>query len=617
MPHSVPPPESPAIVETLPSEQVTSLANSAIFNPALSTAALAKPTLPQTFAPEFSALTAAKSAALLGPPISVGHTFLPAGAFVEAESPHPDNSNDQIIQTAKDPDLIPSVIPVRSQESVTTVPKTHQTATLIASLAVSGLGTVSPEGTRLLTQERGKEVREFQIQPSLPQAQPSVEQPVSPTPNQPQSSPTPAQQVPGNGTPTRTVPLGNRGVIELTADKQEYDVDRQVITAEGNVVLRFQQAVIDADRVQINLPNRIAVATGKVALRRGQQVLRGDRFEYYFVQDSGAILNASGEVYQPTATNDLAVPLPNDVGATILPSRPLSDRIAANQPLQQISNPGGLNIGVGAGRDIGNLPPSLIGGTINRVRFQAERVDFDAEGFTARKVRLTNDPFSPPELELRADSARFKRINPLVSEITTTRSRLVFDQGLEVPLFRNRVVIDRRPREPGLFNFGYDGGDRGGVFVESSFEPINTPNLRLRITPQYFIQKAISEGSILGPAVFGVRATLDATLTPRTYLQGGVVLTSLDPSDFENRARGSLRLRQTIGTTLPHTFNLEYSYRDRLFNGSLGFQTVQQSIGAVLTSPVIPLGKSGVNLTYQVGAQYINADSDRLDLLAP
>jgi hypothetical protein len=61
--------------------------------------------------------------------------------------------------------------------------------------------------------------------------------------------------------------------------------------------------------------------------------------------------------------------------------------------------------------------------------------------------------------------------------------------------------------------------------------------------------------------------------------------------------------------------NLEYSYRDRLYNGTLGFQTVQSSLGAVVTSPRIPLGTTGFNLRYQGGAQYINANSDREDLL--
>ena len=42
-------------------------------------------------------------------------------------------------------------------------------------------------------------------------------------------------------------------------------------------------------------------------------------------------------------------------------------------------------------------------------------------------------------------------------------------------------------------------------------------------------------------------------------------------------------------------------------------------MGGVFTSPVVPLGKTGLNLSYQASAQYITADTsgDRLDLLEP
>ncbi|MFM7372802.1 MAG: DUF3769 domain-containing protein, partial [Sphaerospermopsis kisseleviana] len=94
-------------------------------------------------------------------------------------------------------------------------------------------------------------------------------------------------------------------------------------------------------------------------------------------------------------------------------------------------------------------------------------------------------------------------------------------------------------------------------------------------------------------------------------------LTSLDVNKLEDNLQGSLRLRQSWGEVNPHILNLEYSYRDRLYNGTLGFQTVQSSLGGVITSPIIPLGKSGINLSYQGGAQYINSNTDRADLLEP
>jgi hypothetical protein len=88
----------------------------------------------------------------------------------------------------------------------------------------------------------------------------------------------------------------------------------------------------------------------------------------------------------------------------------------------------------------------------------------------------------------------------------------------------------------------------------------------------------------------------------------------LDFSRFEDRFRGSIRAQQLVGT---HTLSLEGSYRDRLFNNSLGFQNVQSSLGLLFYSPTIPIGKTGINASYQVGYQRIRANTDRLDLLEP
>ncbi|PLZ76184.1 organic solvent tolerance protein OstA, partial [Fischerella thermalis WC213] len=67
--------------------------------------------------------------------------------------------------------------------------------------------------------------------------------------------------------PTPTTPETRR-VVEVIADTQEYDEQRRVVTAEGNVVVRFDGAVVDADRIQVSLDNLIAVGEGNVALTR-------------------------------------------------------------------------------------------------------------------------------------------------------------------------------------------------------------------------------------------------------------------------------------------------------------------------------------------------------------
>lgn len=630
MPQPVQPPETPAIVQSVSTNEAANLDQASIettgasLSRSLLTGAIPTPTPPESFAPESSPLRASKSAALLGPPISIGYAIKPAETSLRGSVSQGSSDKRSYLVANRSPSLArPTVPSSRYVASSVGDEKTLQASTPTDSSPSSSLSvTLGTQNVkRLMTQVRGGETREFDF--TIPQAetQPSTDTQITPTPNQDQANPQPAptpqpSPTPAPGTPLPSNPFGTGGVIELTADRQEYDDQRKVITAQGNVVLRFREALLNADQVEVNLPNRIIVAEGNVSLTRGQQVLRGQRFEYYFVQDSGVILNARGELYTPTAGTDLAILTPNGTAGG-QPGRPLSDRIAIDRPLQGISNPGGYSFVVGAGRTAQNLQGQKPGGTINRFRYEAERIDFDGPNAIASNVRITNDPFSPPELELRADTARFTRLEPLVDEIVATRPRIVFDQGLELPTFRNRIRIDRRPREPGLFNIGYDQEDRGGLFIERSFEVFNSPTLRFSVTPQYFIQKAIFEEGVVDPSVFGVRARVDGNFDPRTILSGRAVLTTLDPTDLEENFRASLRLQRVIGTTLPHTLSLEYSYRDRLFNGSLGFQTVRSSIGAVLSSPNIPLGNTGVNLYYQAGAQYINSETDRADLLGP
>jgi hypothetical protein len=435
---------------------------------------------------------------------------------------------------------------------------------------------------------------------------PLIVQPRETTPSEPQ--PAPAQA------PTPTTPPAPR-VVELTADRQDYDENRQVFTAEGNVKMRFQGALLDADRLQVNLVNRIAVAEGNVALTRGTQVLRGQRFEYNFVQGSGTVTSARGEINIPTAGTDFGAMGGGVTGDTVL-GRPVSDRVTSRQPLTNVSGSGGVSVGIGVGRDVSRVPGAVAqGGSINRVRFEAERIDFTPEGWEAVNVQLTNDPFSPPELVIRADRAKLTRLSPLQDEVRATRPRLVFDQRVSIPILLSRTVIDRRRRQPPIARFGFDDSERGGLFIERPFEFIFSERVQLTLTPQYFLQRAIfdsGEGGPFGLANYGLRARLDATLSPRTTLIGSAVFTSFEPDEIPEKVRASVRARQWIGT---HSLALEYSYRDRLFNGSLGFQTVRSSLGAVLTSPVIALGKTGINLTYQAGFQNITSDTDRLDLL--
>jgi hypothetical protein len=201
-------------------------------------------------------------------------------------------------------------------------------------------------------------------------------------------------------------------------------------------------------------------------------------------------------------------------------------------------------------------------------------------------------------------------LSPLRDEIKADKPRLVFDQKFKLPLLPNRIVIDRRKRDPAFFQIGFDSDERGGLFVGRNIDLLTSPNWRLTITPQFLVQRALVDG--FGPRSFGLKARLDGTVGPRTTIRGVGSLSSLDLGQADDRFRGSLRAQQLVGT---HTLSLEASYRDRLFNNSLGFQNVQSSLGLLFYSPPIPLGQTGIVASYQLGYQRITANTDRLDLL--
>ena len=442
--------------------------------------------------------------------------------------------------------------------------------------------------------------------------QPPKTQPQPQIPSSPQQSkpPTPTQPE----TPATPLPPQSE-TVEIKADRQEFDERQQIVTATGKVLVRFRQSVIDADKAVVNLVTQQMVAEGNVAYRRGQQIVRGDRMEYNLGLDTGAIAQARGELFLPTAGDELTPNLPTDISAGVL-DEPLSDRILSQQPLRGVRANAGANVVIGGRRGQFLTFPQVVG-TVNRVRFEAEKLDIQPNGTRiATNIRITNDPFSPPEFQLRARRAIIRQISPTAQEIVTTSPRMVFDQTVKIPIYPQRFVLDSNKRNGPCLTFGFDGGDRGGLYAECPLNVFTGKSVQLTLTPQFYIQRAITkhDNNPFFPDNYGMRAGLSAKLGPRTRLQGSAQILNFDqfPDVGEKNFRGNLRLRQYIGN---HTLTGEYSYRDRLFNGTLGYQTVHSSAGILFASPVISIPNSEIKLSYQVGYQFINADSDRPDLL--
>lgn len=487
--------------------------------------------------------------------------------------------------------------------------------------------TLQPSVASLLTQ---------QAETELPVLSPSTDSATTPVDNEPaivdrQAEPVDAPQAePLEEQPNRIELEDLRGPeafasqLRLNADRQTFDPTSQTVTASGNVVLQLNDAIIETDELWVNLTNRYALAEGDVLLTRGAQIVRGRRLEYNFIQQAGIVGDAVGTLYLPAVEEDFSSPT---VG--ISSSRRAYDPVGRNPDLQ-VGNDGNLLYGTRLStqpinnsaldgdleeRDRNSERDNLI----NQLRFETEELAFDVDGWRADEVRITNDPFSPPEIELRADGLLLRSISATQDELLLQRPRLVFDQGLAVPLLRSRILLNRGSVNPEDINpvpapVGIDSSDRGGFFIGRQIPLVTTERTRLNVTPQFFIARALSSenGSPVSDENFGVTADLQSQLSPRTALRGNVALTSFNLPEITENLRASLIAEQAIGD---HRLSLQYSYRERLFNGSLGFQDVQSIVGALLLSPTYTLGDTGLRLTYQVGAQLINAESDRDSLL--
>jgi lipopolysaccharide export system protein LptA len=432
-------------------------------------------------------------------------------------------------------------------------------------------------------------------------------------------APAPAPNLQEESKPQRSQPPATRlsGTVELRADEQGFNTQEQIVTASGNVRIRFRNAVMKADRVEVDLKSRKVVATGNVVLKRGEQVLRGNRFDYDFGNDRGAVTSASGEVYQPTLERDtnITAAKPATTGSAEFPNQTLAEQLERDQPVSRIERRSVTGGAIGSDREIEFQPPLQPTGTITRLRYRADRLEFDGQVLSGSEVRITNDPFSPPELELRADRAVFKNISPGLDRIEADNPRITIEQSVNLPLVVGQFALGKRSQENNAFGVGYDNDERGGLFVERNFKLAKTDQLQWTLSPQYYLQRVIAKDRLFNLDSLGLRTNLKADLAPGTVLEANAAVTSLEPSDLGNSLRSKIALIQDVNLpTGVHKFGVESAYRERTFNGTLGFQDVQSRLAAGITSPKIALGTTGATLDYNAGFQLLNAGTDRVGI---
>lgn len=237
-------------------------------------------------------------------------------------------------------------------------------------------------------------------------------------------------------------------------------------------------------------------------------------------------------------------------------------------------------------------------GEVNRLRFQASNLQIRGNRWTAPEVAFTNDPLTPAQSWTIGYGVEAVFEGEGITRIQARRTRILLSNRVALPGLNRAVIGD----EALQLTLDTDRRDRDGIYLG-----YNLPTLRigeagkLNLQPQFMLQRAIQGRtdsytapgrSLAGPAVnqplragdlFGLTGELNLPID-RFRLQADTSLSTLSPDNLAAGTRSIVRLRTPLGLA-GHSQSegqLFGSYRERVYNGSLGLQTVVYSYGGQL-----------------------------------
>ncbi|WP_094559145.1 DUF3769 domain-containing protein [Synechococcus sp. 8F6] len=251
----------------------------------------------------------------------------------------------------------------------------------------------------------------------------------------------------------------------------------------------------------------------------------------------------------------------------------------------------------------GYRPTSNKGGTISRIRFQGSQIRIRGNRWTAEAMAFTNDPFTPAGSWSLARKVVAVMDERGVTRISSRSTQILLDGKVSLPAITNTTIGEEEAR----FAIDTDKDDRDGFYIGYNLEPIKLGRGgSLQLQPQLMVQRAL-EGrtssfvlpgeSLASPTVeqsatfgdmFGLLAALNLPMG-WVSLDADASLSTFNPDNFRSGTRSITRLSAPL--SLPGhdsaSAALFGSYRERIYNGSLGLQTVAYSYGANLAGTAV------------------------------
>ena len=236
------------------------------------------------------------------------------------------------------------------------------------------------------------------------------------------------------------------------------------------------------------------------------------------------------------------------------------------------------------------------GGVISKIRFQATAIKIQRNTWSARQLAFTNDPFTPANSWTIARNVTATQYPDGTTEVRARSGNIILENTYSLPAIFSQTLGKEKP----AFAFGFDKLDRDGFYLGYNLKPIKIgQGGSLNLQPQLLIERAINgesssfvapgtsldSGNVSQPITtadaFGLLAKLQVPIS-RFNLSSDLSLATLNPENLPSGTRNKTRLTTPI--QLPGhssaTAGLFGTYRERIYNGSLGLQNVIYAYGA-------------------------------------
>jgi hypothetical protein len=237
-------------------------------------------------------------------------------------------------------------------------------------------------------------------------------------------------------------------------------------------------------------------------------------------------------------------------------------------------------------------------GELNRLRFQAANLTVRGNRWSSPQVAFTNDPFTPAQSWIIGEQVEALLEPEGVTRIQARRTRILLSNRLALPGVNRASIGEDGPR----LSLDTDQRDRDGIYLGYNLPPLPLGEKgRLELQPQFLVQRAVQGRtdsytapgrSLAGPRVnqdlqggdlFGLLAVLNAPLG-RFSLKADTSFSTFSPDNFAAGTRSIVRLGTPLGLSAHSRSQgqLFGAYRERVYNGSLGLQTVVYAYGGQL-----------------------------------